>query len=129
MQKTIPASKQKGLLQVPPCKQGWVDVASLDKHAIIKKDDTGQVDEEFSLQRTLESCLDFANEATKLQTMGEKTGVGVVATTNFHAEMAGEGTEHLWGVARSWCGSKPVEVKGKKASFRNLCETAWIRHC
>jgi hypothetical protein len=134
LQKTIPnieqgwEGKQKGLLQVP-WKQGWIDVASLDKHAIVKERDMGPVDEDFSLQRILESCLAFANEATELQVLGDKMEVGAVTTTNFHAEMAGEGTEHLWGVAKSWCGTKPVEVKRKKASFCSLCETAWIRSC
>jgi hypothetical protein len=54
---------------------------------------------------------------------------GVVATTQFHAEMAGEGMECLWGVAKSWRCSKPLEAKRKKASFCNLCKTAWIWLC
>jgi hypothetical protein len=129
LQKTIPSiepgwvGKQKGLLQVL-WERGWIDVACLEEYAIIKKDDTGAVDEEFSLQCILESCLDFANEATELQTMGEKMGVRVIATTKFHAEMAGEGIEYLWGVAKSWYRSKPLEAKRKKASFLQL-----VRDC
>jgi hypothetical protein len=119
----IDCSKQKGLLQVL-WEQGWIDLACLEEHAIIKKDDVGAVDEEFSLQCILASCLDFANEATELQTMGEKMGVKVIATTKFHAEMAGEGTEHLWGVVKSWHRSKPHEAKRKKASFLQL-----VRDC
>jgi hypothetical protein len=57
--------------------------------------------------------------------MGEKMGVSrVIATTKFHAEMAGEGIEHLWGVAKSWYRSKPLEAKRKKASFLQL-----VRDC
>jgi hypothetical protein len=45
----------------------------LDDYAIIKKDDAdGAVDEELSLQCLMESCLDFADEITELQSMGEK---------------------------------------------------------
>jgi hypothetical protein len=127
LQKTVPSiepgwvGEQKGMLQVA-WEQGWIDVACLKEHAVIKKDDMGAVDEEFSLQCILGSCLDFAKEATELQTMGEKMGVRVIATTKFHAEMAGEGTEHLWGVAKSWCRSKPLEAKRKKASFLQLVQ-------
>jgi hypothetical protein len=51
-------------------------------------------------------------------------GVRVIATTKFHAEMAGEGIEYLWGVAKSWYRSKPLEAKRKKASFLQL-----VRDC
>ncbi len=129
LQKIVPSidpgwvGKQKGLYQVL-WERGWIDTSRLDEYAIIKKDDRGTVDEEFSLQCIMESCLDFANEATELQTMGEKMGVRVIATTKFHAEMAGEGIEYLWGVAKSWYRSKPLEAKRKKASFLQL-----VRDC
>ena len=103
-----------------PWEQGWIDASCLDERAIAKKDDRGTVDKDLSLQCSAGSCLDFANEATGLQTMGEKMGVRVIATTKFVAEMAGEGTEHLWGVAKPWCLSKPFEAKRKKASFLQL---------
>ena len=111
--------KQKGLLQVL-WERGWIDESRLDDYAIIKKDYAGAVDEELSLQCLMESCLDFANEMTELQSMGEKMGVRVISTTKFHAEMAGEGIEYLWGVAKSWYRSKPLHLKWKKASFLEL---------
>ena len=111
--------KQKGLLQVL-WERGWIDVSRFDDYAIIKKDDTGAVDEELSLQCLMESCLDFANEITELQSMGEKMGVRVISTTKFHAEMAGEGIEYLWGVSKLWYRSKPLKLKSKKASFLQL---------
>jgi hypothetical protein len=55
----------------------------------------------------MESCLDFTNEITELQLMG----VRVISTTKFHAEMAGEGIEYLWGVSKSWYCSKPLKLK------------------
>ena len=64
-----------------------------------------------------ESCLGFANEATQWHAMGEQMGVRAIVTTKFHTEMAGEGTECLWAVTKSWCHSKPLEAKCKKASF------------
>ena len=77
LQKIIPSiepgwvGKQKGLLQVF-WERGWIDVFCMEEYAIIRKDDGGAVNEEYSLQCIMESCLDFANEATKLQTMGGK---------------------------------------------------------
>jgi hypothetical protein len=47
-------------------------------------------------------------------------GVRVILTTKFHAEMAGEGIEYLWGVSKSWFHSKPLKLKWKKASFLQL---------
>ena len=108
--------KQKGLLQVL-WERGWIDESRLDDYAIIKKDYAGAVDKELSLQCIMESCLDFADEMTELQSMGEKMGVRVISTTKFHAGMAGEGIEYLWGVVKSWYHFKPLHKKWKKASF------------
>ena len=63
--------KQKGLLQVL-WERGWIDESRLVNYEIIKKYDTGAVDEELSLRCLMDSCLDFANEITELQSMGEK---------------------------------------------------------
>jgi hypothetical protein len=113
--------KQKGLLQVL-WERGWIDESSLDDYAIIKKDDAdGAVDEELSLlQCLMESCLDFGNEITELQSVGESMGVRVILTTKFHVEMAGERIEYLWGVSKLWYCSKPLKLKSKKASFLQL---------
>jgi hypothetical protein len=68
----------------------------------------------------MESCLDFANETTELQSMGEKMGVRVLLTTKFHAEIAGKGIEYLWVVAKAWYCLKSLHLKWKKASFLKL---------
>jgi hypothetical protein len=47
-------------------------------------------------------------------------GVRVILMTKFHAEMAGEGIDYLWGVVKSWYDSKPFHLKYKKASFLEL---------
>jgi hypothetical protein len=67
--------KQKGLLQVL-WEHWWIDVSCLDDYAIMKKDKTGAVDKDLSLHCLMvESCLDFANKTTELQSMGEKWGL------------------------------------------------------
>jgi hypothetical protein len=88
LQKIVPSikpgwvGKQKGLLQVL-WEQGWIDAACLEEHATIKKDDVGAIDREFSLQCILASCLDFANETTELQMMGEKMGLESLQQQSF----------------------------------------------
>jgi hypothetical protein len=112
--------KQKGLLQVL-WERRWIDESKLDEYKIIKKDDEGIVVDGESLEVMLASCLDFADEITELQAKGEEMEVRVVIpTTKFHAEMAGEGIEYLWGVGKGWYRSKPLELKRKKASFLQL---------
>ncbi len=83
----------------------------------LKKDEEGIVVDDESLEVMLASCLDFADEITELQAKGEEMEVRVIPTTKFHAEMAGEGIEYLWGVGKGWYRSKPLELKRKKASF------------
>ena len=71
LQKIIPSiefgwvGKQKGLLQVL-WERGWIDVSCLEEYAIIRKDNGGAVNEEFSLKCIMEYCL----EVTELQKMG-----------------------------------------------------------
>jgi hypothetical protein len=43
--------------------------------------------------------------------------VRVIPTAKFHAEMAGERIEYLWGVGKGWYQLKPLELKRKKARF------------
>ena len=67
------------------------------------------------------SCLDFlAEEMTALQHVGKELGVSVIITPKFHAEMAGEGIEYSWGVAKSVYRHKPLESKKGKTSFKAL---------
>ena len=46
----------------------------------------------------------------------------MISTTKFHAEMAREGIEYLWGVSKSWYRSKPLKLRSKKASFLQLVQ-------
>ena len=48
--------------------------------------------EEWSLRILMTSCLDFAQEVTALQDVGNKLGVSVIISPKFHAELAGDDT-------------------------------------
>ena len=70
LQKTVPsmkpgwAGKQRGLHRALR-EQGRIDASCLDDCAIAKKDNLGAVVEELILRHCIvESCLDFANEAS-----------------------------------------------------------------
>ena len=89
----------------------------------IPKDDDGGVVEgaaNWSLKYLMASCLDFAEEMTALQHVGHTLGVSVLITPKFHAEMAGEGIEYSWGVAKSVYRKMPLHSKKGKASFKLL---------
>ena len=113
----------KGLLQVL-WERGWIDTNQIDKYTMdIPKDDDGGVvegAENWSLKYLMASCLDFAEEMTALQHVGHMLGVSVLITPKFHAEMAGEGIEYSWGVAKSVYRKMPLNSKKGKASFKVL---------
>ena len=66
------------------------------------------------------SCLDFAKAMTALQHVGSELGVSVIITPKFHAELAGEGIEHSWGVTKGVYQRKPLNSKRSKESFKGL---------
>jgi hypothetical protein len=110
---------QKGSLQVL-WERGWIDEGNLQEHQVPRKDDEGEVIDDFSLDVLMASCLDFAEEITEMEARAETMGVRVVSTTKFHAELAGEGIEHAWGCAKGWCRAQPLNSKKTKNSFHEL---------
>jgi hypothetical protein len=45
---------------------------------------------------------DFKNELTALQHLAKKKGTKVICTPKYHAEIAGEGIEYCWAIAKNW---------------------------
>ena len=76
--------------------QGWVDPTCIAKYTWkgSKKDNVYSLHELMLLQE------DFQNEKTLLQLHGEKFGVTVDRTPKCHPEIAGEGIEYGWGLAK-----------------------------
>ena len=88
-----------------------------------KTDDDGEVVEgveEWSLRVLMASCLDFAEEMTALQHVGNELGVSVIISPKFHAELAGEGIEYSWGVTKGIYRRKPLNSKRSKEAFKGL---------
>jgi hypothetical protein len=72
------------------------------EYIFIKKDDKGIVADGQSWEVMLASCLYFANTITEVQAKGGEMEVRVILTRIFHAEMAGEAIDYLWGVRKGW---------------------------
>ena len=66
------------------------------------------------------SCLDFANDISELQSIGDEIKVRVFATPKFHAEIAGEGVEFTWAFSKGWYRRQPLSEKRKKETFQEL---------
>ena len=115
--------RPKGLLQVL-WERGWIDEAQLDKYTIdVATDGDGEVlegAEDWSLKCLMASCLNFAEELTALQHVGQQLGVSVIITPKFHAELAGEGVEYSWGIAKGMYRQKPLISKKSKETFKKL---------
>ena len=104
----------KGLLQVL-WERGWIDEGQFEKYTLEPAtDDDGEMLEgaqDWSLKCLMASCLDFAEEMTALQHVGNELGVSVINTPKFHAELAGEGIEYSWGVTKLVYRRKPLKSK------------------
>lgn len=72
----------------------------------------------------MSSCLDFAEEITELQAKAAEMGALCLLTPKYHCEMAGEGIEYAWGVAKARYRAVRMSEKKTLDSFRIL-----VRKC
>ena len=83
--------------------------------------DDGSEVSEYSLVELMGKCVDFEDEMTEIQAMGSNMGVQVLSTTKYHAELAGEGIEYTWGVAKSvYRKIKLIDKKGRTNFIENV---------
>ena len=61
---------------------------------------------------------DFLNEVTLLQFHAEKLGVKIDRTPKCHPELAGEGIEYLWALAKFFYRQSPIGEKRTKEKFK-----------
>ena len=122
--------RSKGLLQVL-WERGWIDESHLEKYTMdAATDGDGEVlegAEDWSLKCLMASCLDFAEELTALQHVGRQLGVSVTITPKFHCELAGEGIEYSWGIAKGLYRRKPLSSKRNKEAFKRLVKDVTSR--
>lgn len=124
--------KQKGLKQVL-WERGFIDESLLDEYRVtLEKDENGAVvedSEDYSMLFMMGTCIDFAEEKSALASVGERLGVEVYITPKFHAEIAGEGIEYAWGMAKGKYRRMPLaDKKGKKDKFQELVKACLSRN-
>jgi hypothetical protein len=117
--------KPKGLLQVA-YERGLIDEHDAWKRYTIsgRKDNFGNLLPETSLKLVMGTCTDFEEELTMLQTMGQKLGAVVDRTPKCHCEIAGEGIEYSWGLAKNQYRKILLENKRGKEKFKQS-----VREC
>ena len=112
------AAKPKGLLQIL-WERGFIKPGSTWTQNRMDgiKDVYGNVDQSTALKTMMESCQDFYEEETLLVHYGRELGVMVLRTPKCHCELAGEGIEYCWGLAKLIYRKMPISKKKGKDSF------------
>lgn len=118
-QKVMPVwqGKQKGMRQIL-WERGWLDPTKNLKprgHYSVNGpklaeplQDGTENDLQFSLRHLLSQCEDFKAELTALQYLAKCLGTTAICTPKYHAELAGEGIEYAWGLAKNWFKRLPL---------------------
>ena len=117
--------KPKGTLQVL-WERGWIDPTNLNKYTQ-KGKKGGVTDLNNSLDYLMSLQSDFVNEKTMLQFIGEKLGCIIDRTPKCHPEMAGDGIEYEWAMAKLWYRRQKMERKKGKDKFHALVEECFGR--
>ena len=79
------------------------------------KGDDGIVIPDTNLKEMITNLPDFKAELTLLQYRAKQLGVAVDCSPKYHPEIAGEGIEFCWGIAKNWyCSKNLKEKKGKE---------------
>ena len=85
-----------------------------------KKNSDGKIIEGTSLKQMIKDLPDFKNEKTLLQFRAEQLGVSIMCSPKYHPEIAGEGIEFCWGIAKNAYRRMRFEDKKKKENWHKL---------
>jgi hypothetical protein len=85
-----------------------------------KVNEMGILLENTSINLMIQNQPDFVSELTLLQYHGNKLGVLVDRTPKCHPELAGEGIEYVWALAKLHYQNQPLLRKWTKEAFRTL---------
>ena len=124
--------KTKGSLQIL-YERGWINTDCIQlytdkgRKTDVIVDNNGFIDPtgcNFSLKKLMKLQHDFTKEITLLQFHGKQMGVTVDRTPKCHPEIAGEGIEYAWGIAKLIYRRAPIACKKTKEKFIKL-----VREC
>ena len=77
----------------------------------------------FSLKALMKLQNDFINEVTLLQYYGRELGLIIDQTPKCHPELAGEGIEYAWAIAKFFYRKSDIREKKPKTSSGTLLES------
>jgi hypothetical protein len=113
-------NKPKGAFQVL-YERGWIDPLQTKQYTEKGRcDEMGILIEESSINLLMQKQPDFAFELTLLQYYGSELGVLVDRTPKCHPEIAGDGIEYVWALAKLYYRYQPLSMKRSKDQFRRL---------
>jgi hypothetical protein len=116
--------KPKGSLQIL-YERGWIDPTDLSSYTLEgKKDDMGILRKETSLKLLIEMQPDFVSELTLLQFHGVKLGAIIDRSPKCHPEIAGEGIEYVWALAKLWFRRQPKSNRCSKELFHRMVDAS-----
>ena len=98
---------------------------SLEKYTLdgCKDNITGTIDLQYSLRHIMAECTDFKHEdESALQCLGSQLGMKVLLTPKFLAELAGEGIEYSWALAKAYYRRMPMSRKRGNENFKQLVQ-------
>lgn len=112
--------KPKGVFQIL-WERGFIDPMRINDYTMNGSIDksTGLRDNELSLNYLIRQCVDFLHEKTLLQYNGEALGCIVDRSPKCTPEIAGDGIEFDWAMAKLWFRMQRVEKRKKKQDFVN----------
>ncbi|EJK43656.1 hypothetical protein THAOC_37879 [Thalassiosira oceanica] len=110
--------KPKGVFQIL-WERGFIDPMRINDYTMNGSIDksTGLRDNELSLNYLIRQCVDFLHEKTLLQYNGEALGCIVDRSPKCTPEIAGDGIEFDWAMAKLWFRMQKVEKRKKKQDF------------
>ena len=136
----------KGLLQVL-YERGFIDTAQLSeysengrKHQLDDNNDVLPEYKKFVLRSLMEETTDFKNEPNAIQQLATDlskqsmngTKIEVIITPKYHCEIAGEGIEYDWGMAKRYYRNIPFIDKVTKDKFHKCVKQAmeyiYVKH-
>ena len=116
--------KPKGSLQVL-YERGWIDKSKLSLYTLngskVESIAVGDVTGcSYSISALMKLQTDFVNEITLLQFHTQKLGASIDRSPKCHPELAGEGIEYAWALAKLRYRRAPMSEKRNKSKFFSL---------
>ena len=99
---------------------GWINPLCIKQYTQKGSKNDGKVRDSLSVERLRLMLYNFKKEIMLLQYNAEKLGVLLERSPKCHLELAGEGIEYAWGIAKLKYRHSPLSCKRTKDLFKKL---------